>query len=159
MTNPVDLSLSEYMFAYFKAAYAGTSTDIGTVVRGGGVKTSSPAPGNYASVEGVGTTSAAPTGGTSIVICTAANTGRYNLEFSGGFGATAEATQLDNIAVKVNGVFYTSVPLANLANTMSAKYNAYGIALTAGQQVTLYVFNNGSAGSIYKGFLSITQVL
>jgi len=158
VTNPVAPTINDLWYAYLKAGVPAADTGL-AVTLGQGIKTSSPAPGNFASIEGTGTTSAAPTGGTSIVICTAPNTGRYNLEFSGGFGATAETTQLDNIAVKVNGVFYTSVPLANLANTMSAKYDAYGIALTAGQQVTLYVFNNGSAGSIYKGFLSITQVL
>lgn len=110
-----------------------------------------------ASVAGAGSTAAAPTGGTSITTATAGATGIYLVEFAGGFGATAESTQLDNIGIKINATFKTAIPLANLANTMSQPYTIY-LSLTAADQVSVYVINNGSAGSIYKGFISITQV-
>lgn len=109
------------------------------------------------SVAGAGSTAAAPTAGTSITTATAGATGTYLVEFAGGFGATAENTQLDNIGVKVNATFKTAIPLANVANTMSQPYIIY-LSLTAADQVSVYVINNGSAGSIYKGFISITQV-
>lgn len=109
------------------------------------------------SVAGAGSTGAAPTAGTSITTATAGATGTYLVEFAGGFGATAESTQLDNIGIKINTTFKTAIPLANLANTMSQPYIVY-FNLTAADQVSVYVINNGSAGSIYKGFISITQV-
>jgi len=109
------------------------------------------------SVAGAGSTAAAPTAGTSITTATAVNTGMYKIQFAGGFGATAESTQLDNIGVKINATFKTAIPLANVANTMSQPYTVY-YSLSASDQVSVYVINNGSAGSIYKGFISITQV-
>lgn len=109
------------------------------------------------SVAGAGSTAAAPTAGTSITTATAVNAGTYKIQFAGGFGATAESTQLDNIGVKINATFKTAIPLANLANTMSQPYTVW-YTLAASDQVSVYVINNGSAGSIYKGFISITQV-
>jgi len=109
------------------------------------------------SVAGAGSTAAAPTAGTSITTATAAGAGIYQVQFAGGFGATAESTQLDNIGIKINTTFQTAIPLANIANTMSQPYKIY-FNLAAGDQVSVYVINNASAGAIYKGFISITQV-
>lgn len=110
-----------------------------------------------ASVAGAGSTSAAPTAGTSITTATAGSSGMYKVQFAGGFGATAESTTLDNIGVKINTTFKTAIPLANLANTMSQPYTVY-YNLVAADQVSVYVINNASAGAIYKGYISITQV-
>lgn len=109
------------------------------------------------SVAGAGSTAATPTAGTSITTATALGAGIYMVQFAGGFGATAESTQLDNIGIKVNATFKTAIPLANLANTMSQPYKIF-LSLAGADQVSVYVINNGSAGSIYKGFISITQV-
>lgn len=110
-----------------------------------------------ASSVGGGTTTAAPTGGTSIVTTTAGNAGTYLVEFTGGFGGVAEATQLDNIAIKVNSTFKTIIPLANVANTQTVPLHAYFV-LAAGDTVTAYVVNNASANSIYKAYVCITQL-
>lgn len=110
-----------------------------------------------ASNAGAGTTAATPTAGTSITTATAPNAGTYLASVAGGFGSTAETTQLDNIGVKVNTTFKTAIPLANQANTMSARYDVYFV-LNASDAVSVYVINNGSTGSIYKGFIALTQV-
>lgn len=109
------------------------------------------------SVAGAGSTAATPTAGTSITTATAVATGIYKVDFAGGFGATAETTQLDNIGIKINTTFQTAIPLANVVNTMSQPYSVY-LSLAAADQVSVYVINNASTGSIYKGFISITQV-
>jgi hypothetical protein len=155
MANPVALSIQDLELAFYKAAYPGADTDIGKITSGQGIKIQSAAPGAFgASVLGTGTSGAAPTGGTSLVICAVPTTGTYLVEAPG----TAENTQLDNIAVKKNASFITSVPLQNLANTMTASPIRFYVNANATDNITLYVFNNGSAGSIYKGFLNITRV-
>jgi hypothetical protein len=82
----------------------------------------------------------------------------YLVSAVGGFGATAENSQLDNIAVKKNATFLTSLPIENLANTLSPRLDFY-VNATAGDNITLYVFNGASAGSLYKGTLCITRVV
>ena len=109
------------------------------------------------SIAGAGSTTAAPTAGTSITTATAVGAGIYLVQFAGGFGATAESTQLDNIGIKIGAAFQTAIPLANLANTMSQPYKVF-FNLADGDMVSVYVINNASAGAIYKGFISITQV-
>lgn len=134
-------------------AVSASATIVGPVDSSGNIKIAQP----QQSLAGAGSTGAAPTGGTSITTATAANTGTYLVQFAGGFGATAESTALDNIGLKIGATFFTAIPLANLANTMSQPYTIY-LKLNATQQVSVYVINNASAGSIYKGYISITQV-
>lgn len=109
------------------------------------------------SIAGAGSTSAAPTAGTSITTATAPNTGMYKVQFVGGFGATPEGTTLDNIGLKVNTTFKTAIPVSNTANFISQPYTNW-YSLSATDQVSVYVINNASAGAIYKGYVSITQV-
>lgn len=81
----------------------------------------------------------------------------YKVDVVVGFGATAESTALDNFRLKINGVAYATIPVANVANTMSQTFTFY---VNPGGAVNLVVdaIANASASSVYKATITATRL-
>ena len=112
----------------------------------------------YASIAASGVTGAAPTAGTAIATLATFDF-YYQVDVIAGFGATAEATTVDNVVFKANGVTIATIPVVNAANTQSQKYTFF---VNPGGSVNLTVNvggTNGSAGSIYKATIIATRLV
>ncbi|HET7640095.1 MAG TPA: hypothetical protein VFK47_15315, partial [Ktedonobacteraceae bacterium] len=146
-----------------------TATEYATVISGpidgnGNVKVgvvgavnNSQVTNRYASISASGVTGAAPTANTAIATLAVFDF-YYEVKVIAGFGATAEATTVDNIELRVNGVAFATTPVVNAANTQSQIYTFY---MNPGGAVnlTVNVKANASAGSIYKATIIATRLV
>lgn len=99
----------------------------------------------------------APTAGTAVATLGVFNF-YYKVDVTVGFGATAESTALDNYTLQVNGVSFVTIPVANVANTMSQTFTYY---INPGGTVNLTVIAtaNASVGSNYKASITATRLI
>lgn len=185
MTNPNSISLQDYMLAYFKAAYNGTTNEPGSVTVGSGIKTTSsggssnavitgPVDGNgnvkvsqqgsvdnartgnrYASINNSGTATA-PAANAAIATV-AVFDAYYEVDVIVGFGATAETTAIDNFQLKHGTTVVATLPVANVANSQSQTYRLYVNPGGTDTDLTVRAVAAGSAGSVYKATIIITR--
>lgn len=147
-------TLNDLWYAWLQAVTPASSGGTGT----GAISNSSQVANQYATTANVGTQTA-PTASTTIASLSASATGYYRIRVNYGYGATAEATTPDNFVFNVNATNITNLPatLGN-ANTMFSTQEFFR-QLTSGDVVRIRSGGTaGSAGSIYKGFITMDRL-
>lgn len=112
----------------------------------------------YESQANVGTQTA-PVAFTPVATVTVANAGFYRIKCSYGYGGTAETATADNFQLVVQATAVTNLPATvSNTNTLFPVQEVFK-KLNAGDQVKINSgATNGSAGSVYKAFLTVDRL-
>jgi hypothetical protein len=112
----------------------------------------------YATTSNSGTSAAAPAAGTNIATLPTLSYAYYRADIIVGFGATAESTANDNFVLKDGATTLATIPVSNIANTMSQVHSLYVNSANGALNLNVGAAG-GSAGSIYKGTIRLTRLV
>lgn len=167
MTAPPSVSNADLERSFLMAATPAADLNLSTTL-GQGIKvalTGNQAPldssqiaNRYATVSNSGTSSAAPAANTNIATLPTVSYAYYRVEVIVGFGGTAEATAQDNFVLKDGTTTLATVPVSNVANTMSQAHVFFVNSANGALNVNVGG-TGGSAGSIYKATLRLTRLV
>lgn len=170
MTAPPSVSNADLERSFLTAASPAADLNLSTTL-GQGIKvalTGNQAPldssqiaNRYATVSNSGITSGAPAAGTTIATLPTVSYAYYRADVIVGFGGTAESTATDNFVLRDGGVGGTdlaTIPVANVANTLSQVHTFYVNSANGSLKVNVGG-NGGSAGSLYKATLRLTRLV
>jgi hypothetical protein len=112
----------------------------------------------YATISNSGTSTAAPAAGTQIATLSTVSYAYYRADIIVGFGSTAESTANDNFVLKDGATTLATIPVSNIANTMSQAHTLYVNSANGNLSINVGA-SAGSAGSIYKATIRLTRLV
>jgi hypothetical protein len=146
-------TINDLQYQFYDGAVPATGGGSGT-----GVVSSSPQIANKYATQANGNTTTAPVQFAVLANVTIATTGYYRVKATYGYGGTAEATTPDNFQMTKTNTAISSMPAPVAgANTLFPSQEFF-VNCVAGDVLKIITTTAGSAGSVYKTYLTVDRM-